>query len=55
MKLLFSYKCFKNLNVQHNDIAFWYNNSIAFQTFSKPTMFDFFCIKHIFFVKKPFA
>jgi len=44
----FSYKCIKNLNVQHNDMAILYNNSSFFQTFSKPKMFDFFCIKHIF-------
>jgi hypothetical protein len=29
-------------------MAISYNNSSFFQTFSKPKMFDFFCIKHIF-------
>jgi hypothetical protein len=51
----FNYKSIKNINVQHKDISFWYNNSIFFQTFSKPTMFDLFSIKHIIFGKKDFC
>jgi hypothetical protein len=47
----FSYKCIKFFN----DMEISYNNLSFFQTFSKPKMFDFFCIKHIIFCKKNFC
>ncbi len=51
----FSYKCIKILNVQHNDMAIFYNNLNFFSNLFKAINFLFLLYKTHFFVKKTIA